>query len=272
MLNALTFDVEDYFQVHGLAAAIPRESWETIPSRVQIGLDKILALLKRQKIRATFFFLGWIAERYPDTVRQVAAEGHEIALHGYHHRLIYEQTPEAFETDLRDGLSAIRKAYEGPVKGYRAPSFSIRQDTLWALDIIQKLGLRYDSSIFPFKRKRYGLPSATPQPHQIRDGLWEFPMSTVKFLGKALPVGGGGYFRLYPLSWTCQAIEHLNQSAQQPAMVYLHPWELDPGQPKVQADWANTFRHRVNLEQTEARLEALCKQFRFGPVEEVLAL
>jgi polysaccharide deacetylase family protein (PEP-CTERM system associated) len=271
MLNALSFDVEDYFQVTGFEQVVDRADWDSIPARFHIGLEKILDILERYRVEATFFFLGWIAERHPGAVREVAERGHEIGIHGYDHRLIYQQTPQAFEADLRRALAAVRRCYDGPVLGHRAPSFSIREDSLWALEVLERVGFRYDSSIFPFKRRRYGIAGAPVNPYKVREALWEFPMSTVRLMGKALPVGGGGYLRLYPYAVTRKAIEAMNAEGR-PAMVYVHPWELDPEQPVVRADFGNRFRHRVNLKRTQSRLEALCRSFRFGPVREVLGL
>jgi polysaccharide deacetylase family protein (PEP-CTERM system associated) len=273
MINALSFDVEDYFQVTGFEHVIDRSAWGQIAPRFQIGLGRILDILDRHGTRATFFFLGWIADHHPDSVTRVAARGHEIAIHGYEHRLIYDQTEEAFEADIRRAIAAVRKSYGGPLIGHRAPSFSICEQSLWALDILKQLGFQYDSSIFPFKRRRYGIKGAPTRPHEIRQGLWEFPLSTVGLFGKAIPVCGGGYFRLYPYFFTRKAIRHLNESRKQPAIVYIHPWELDPDQPTVAgASFGNTFRHRVNLDKTGARLEALCRDFSFAPIREILGL
>ena len=234
-------------------------------------MSKILRILDRYGLKATFFFLGWIADRYPEAVSEVAQKGHEVAIHGYEHRLIYTQSPVEFEADVVRAVEAVRKAYDGPILGYRAPTFSIRKDTLWALDVIRKLNFQYDSSIFPIQRERYGIIDIQDGPHEISDGLIEFPMSTMGFLGRKLPVCGGGYLRLFPLALTCHAINELNRK-RQPAIVYLHPWELDPGQPRIWAGSGNTFRHRVNLRLTERRLEALCERFDFGPIREVLQL
>lgn len=270
MLNALSIDVEEYFQVTGLEKVIQRSDWDGISSRLMIGMSRILSIFRACDVKATFFFLGWIADRFPDVVRQVADEGHEIASHGYWHRLVYEQTPADFEQDIARSLESLSKAYAGPVAGYRAPSFSIRTDSLWALDILKKLGFQYDSSIFPFQRKRYGIAGSPTQPYPVRDGLWEFPMSTVKVLGRTIPVCGGGYFRLYPYWLTRWAISKSNQQLGQPVVIYLHPWEFDPEQPRVKADFMNVFRHRVNLHRTASRLERVCREFRFAPVGEVL--
>lgn len=269
MKNALSIDVEDYFHVTGFEDVIERQEWDDYPVRFQIGLGKILAILDRHDVKATFFFLGWIAERYPEAVADVARRGHEVAVHGYAHHLVYRQGPDAFAKDLARALAALRKAYGGPILGYRAPTFSIRADTLWALEIIRDFGLRYDSSIVP---GRHGLANAQDLPHEIVDGLLEFPISTVRVFGRRLRVAGGGYLRLYPFSFTCQAIDWLNRRRAQPVIVYLHPWELDPEQPRIRAGFGNTFRHRVNLDRTEGRLEELCRRFEFGPVRMVLGL
>jgi polysaccharide deacetylase family protein (PEP-CTERM system associated) len=270
--NALSFDVEDYFHVTGFEHVVDRSRWDEYPTRFKIGMTKILRILDRYGVKATFFFLGWIADRYPETVAEVARKGHEVAIHGYEHRLIYTQNPAEFEADLVRALQAVRKVYDGPILGYRAPSFSIRKDTLWALDVIRNLDFQYDSSIFPIRRNRYGIPEAQDGPHEIAHELLEFPMSTIEVAGQKLPVAGGGYLRLYPFALTCRAIDGLNRKRKRPAIVYLHPWELDPEQPKIQAGFSNTFRHRIKLDRTEQRLEELCKRFEFAPVREVLGL
>jgi polysaccharide deacetylase family protein (PEP-CTERM system associated) len=272
MENALSIDVEDYFHVTGFEHAIDRDKWDDYPVRFQIGMSKILKILDRHEVKATFFFLGWIADRYPDAVAEAANRGHEIAVHGYAHRLVYRQRPDEFTADLKRALAAVRKAYAGPILGYRAPTFSIRADTLWALEIVKGLGFRYDSSILPLERRRHGMADAQDMPHEITDGLLEFPLSTIKVLGRKLRVAGGGYLRLHPFAFTCQAIEWLNRRRGQPAIVYLHPWELDPGQPRIQAGLGNTVRHWINLHRTEGRLEELCKRFELAPIRKVLGL
>lgn len=269
--NAISIDVEEYFQVTGFEKVVGRNTWDVFESRLDVGMTDILATLARNQTKATFFFLGWIVERHPDCLRKVVDQGHEVAVHGYDHKLIYDQTPAAFRDDLEKTLEIIHRIYDGPVLGYRAPSFSIREDTRWALDIIRDLGFRYDSSIFPFKRERYGIAGSPTTPYEVLPGLMEFPMSTVTVRGKVIPVCGGGYFRLYPYSLTRRAIQHLNAEGQ-PALVYMHPWEFDPQQPKVKADIGNSFRHRVNLARTPKRFDKLCSEFDFKPIREILNL
>jgi len=271
VLNALSIDVEEYFQVTGFEDSIDRADWGGFESRLRVGLDRVLEILDRRELKATFFFLGWIAERHPGVLEQIAGLGHEIGVHGYDHRLIYHQTPEVFEQDVRTSIERIRRVYTGEILGYRAPSFSVREDTLWSLPILQKLGFRYDSSVFPFRRKRYGIANAPRAPFEALPGLFEFPMSTVTLFGRALPVAGGGYFRLYPSWVTRWAIRRINAEGR-PAMVYVHPWELDPDQPRLRGRWGNMFRHRVNLNLTASRLDALCSEFRFSCVRDVLDL
>ena len=273
MLNALSFDVEDYYHVQGFAQVIRRSQWEGLPSRIIRNTSGILRLLDEHNVRATFFVLGWVAERYPGLVRDIASAGHEVASHGYCHELIYQQTQEEFARDLQRSLQAIRNACpDVQVLGYRAPSFSITRASQWALGVLSDLGFRYDSSIFPVgMHDRYGVPDAPRFAHRLTDRLCEFPASTVRLFGRNWPVAGGGYFRLYPLTVTKMAIRRLNREGH-PAIVYLHPWEFDPEQPKVhQASRFARFRHYVNLHRTEERLKTLLKQFSFGPIREVFA-
>lgn len=272
MMNALTIDVEDYFQVHAFETAISRSAWEQYPTRVVQNTHRILNLLASCNVRATFFILGWVADAHPELVREIASGGHEIAAHGYWHELIYRQSPQEFEADLRKSLDAIRRAVPGPVWGYRAPAFSITSKSIWALDILKQNGMRYDSSIFPLAaHDRYGIPNAQRFAHRTDSGLWEFPVSTVRLGRWNLPVAGGGYFRLYPAWITRWAIRRLNAGGQ-PAIIYLHPWEFDPEQPRIQNVSAlSKFRHYVNLSHTEKRLRNLLQEFQFGPMREVFA-
>lgn len=271
-MNALTIDVEDYFQVHGFESVINRSAWDQYPARVVENVRRILDILTDCKARATFFILGWVADSYPDLVREIASRGHEIATHGYWHELIYRQTPQEFEADLRKSLEAIQRSAPGPILGYRAPSFSITRDSLWALDILKQNGLRYDSSIFPLvAHDRYGIPDAQRFAHRTDAGIWEFPVSTIRLGRWNWPVAGGGYFRLYPLWITRWAIRQLNAQGQ-PAIVYLHPWEFDTHQPRIHnAPVVSRFRHYINLGYTEKRLRRLLQEYQFGPIRDVFA-
>jgi polysaccharide deacetylase family protein (PEP-CTERM system associated) len=284
VLNALTIDVEEYFHAHAYERAIAPADWERLPSRVLANTRRLLDLLAAAGTRATFFVLGWVAERHPALIREITAGGHELASHGYGHQLLYRQTPDEFRADLRRSLDAIRDANGADgVLGYRAPSFSVTDETRWALDVVRELGLRYDSSIRPVSvradpvgtrlrgGKRYGLSGMSRFATRLEGGLWEFPVSTVRLGQRNWPVGGGGYFRLLPLWATRQAIRRINHEGS-PAVVYLHPWELDADEPHVPGvDWLARFRHRVNVGRTEARLKRLVAELRFAPLREVFA-
>lgn len=269
--NALTIDVEEHFQVHAFETVIGRSAWERYPSRVVANTRRILRLLSEYSVHATFFVLGWVADRYPDLVKEVAMSGHEIATHGYWHELVYRQTPDEFAADLCHSLEAIGRAVGGlRLVGYRAPAFSITKQSLWALAILRDHGISYDSSIFPLAaHDRYGISNANRFANKMDSGLWEFPVSTVRLGKQNWPVAGGGYFRLFPLWITSHAIRHLN-AQKHPAVVYLHPWEFDPDQPHVPgAPLLSRFRHYVNIAKTESRLRALLSEFKFAPVREV---
>lgn len=273
VVNVLTIDVEEHFHAHAFETVIPRATWDSLPSRVGPNTRRVLRVLEEYGVHGTFFLLGWVADRHPDLVREIAAAGHEVATHGYWHELIYRQSPEAFTADLRRSLDAIGRALGGaqPV-GYRAPSFSITAASLWALDVLRDHGLVYDSSIFPLSaHDRYSIGDADRFANRLPNGLWEFPASTVRLGGRNWPVAGGGYLRLLPLSLTRRAIRRLNAEGH-PAIVYLHPWELDPEQPRVaDAPLLSRFRHYVNIGRTEERLRALLSEARFGPIREVFA-
>ena len=271
MLNALSFDVEDYFHVHAFDGVIPRGEWESIPMRVLGNTRLILRLLREHNTRATFFMLGWVAERHPELVREIAADGHELASHGHAHESVDELTPEKFRNDVQRSLDAILAACPAArIQGYRAPSFSINENTAWAYDELAKLGFAYDSSISPATfHDRYGVPSAPRFAYLVESTLLEIPVSTIRAFACNWPVAGGGYFRLAPLLFTSWAIRRINREGE-PAVVYLHPWEFDPVQPRVaSAPWRSRFRHYVNLPRTERRFRRLLQQFSFGPIEEV---
>jgi polysaccharide deacetylase family protein (PEP-CTERM system associated) len=273
MLNALSIDVEEHFQVTAFDHVVSRDQWPDIPSRVAANTRRILELLDEFSTHATFFVLGWVADRHPTLVREIADRGHEIASHGYWHRLVYRQTPGEFREDVSQSREAIERACPGvSVEGYRAPTFSITDASRWAWSILTELGFRYDSSVFPTSlHDRYGISSADRFAHTVVPGLVECPLSVYRRCGVNLPVAGGGYFRLYPLWLTRHAIASINASGQ-PANVYLHPWEFDPWQPRVPGLRRSTrFRHYVNLHKTEPRLRSLLSRFSFGPMRRAFA-
>jgi polysaccharide deacetylase family protein (PEP-CTERM system associated) len=271
MMHAFTIDVEDYFHVSAFADRVSPSEWDRHEQRVEIGTHRILSLLDRFQVRATFFVLGWVAERNPELVRRIHAAGHEIASHSYWHRLVYDLTPEEFRDDFRRSRQVLEEIIGESIGGYRAPSFSIIKKSLWALDILAQEGIRFDSSIYPIRHDRYGIPDAHVGPHllslgNVSESLWEFP-GTVSFVGGLrVPVGGGGYFRFYPYRMSA----YLLRRAHAPFMFYIHPWELDPDQPSLPGPWLRRIRHRRNLAATEGRLERLLSDFQFGAVSDVL--
>ncbi len=273
LINAFTVDVEDYFQVSAFEKQIARDQWSQYTSRVVANTHRLLDLLACHDVKATFFVLGWVADRFPQLVRDIHSAGHEIGCHSYEHRLIYDQTPDQFRHDLWRSRNAIQDACGTPITAYRAPSFSITKKSLWALDILAEEGFLVDSSIFPTHHDRYGIPDAEPRLHRIDTSagpIWEFPPSIVRFCRLNLPVSGGGYFRLYPLSWTVRCLRKINR-AKQPFMFYVHPWEVDPGQPRLAAgSRTSRFRHRVNLRTTERKLDKLLRMFRFGRLSDAI--
>jgi polysaccharide deacetylase family protein (PEP-CTERM system associated) len=274
-LNAMTVDVEDYFHVQAFARVVDPSDWDGYPSRVERNTYRVLEIFARRSVRGTFFLLGWVAERYPGLVQAICKAGHRIGCHSYAHRAIYEGNQSDFRNDLRRARQVIEDISGIAVKSFRAPSYSITARTLWALEILGEEGFEYDSSIFPIVHDSYGIPEAPRFPH-IKDLLSgaqikEFPPSTVRILGSNIPVAGGGYLRLFPYQLTAWAIRHLNEAEHQPAMVYLHPWELDPHQPRITASWLSRFRHYQNLDSTETKCLKLLDDFSWGPMEEVLA-
>ena len=275
MKNAFTVDVEDYFQVEGFAKAIDRSSWEGFRTRVGESNSLLLDILARHKVRATFFVLGWVARKHPEIVRQIVASGHELASHGMSHRLIYSQTPEEFRRETRDAKALLEDLGQRPVVGYRAATYSITSRSLWALDVLCEEGFQYDSSIFPMRHDRYGIPDAEPKPHVLTTPgggrLVEFPISVLRYGGAKIPVAGGGYFRLFPYRFTRWALRKLN-SQQQEFVFYVHPWEVDPDQPRVEeASALSRFRHYLNLDRCAERLSRLLGDFEFDTMRSVLA-
>ena len=275
MVNALSIDVEDYFQVSAAEGIVNYKDWDKYESRVVRNTQKVLTILKESNTKATFFVLGWIAERFPELIKEIYSQGHEIGSHGYSHRLIYKQGAKKFREDIRKSKKIVEKIVGDKVIGYRAPSFSITKNSLWAFEILKEEGFLYDSSTFPILHNRYGIPRAKRSIHKIdleeREEIIEFPLSTIKLLNVNFPVAGGGYFRFFPLFLTRFAIKHINQEGF-PAIVYLHPWEFDPGQPKIGLFGLNRFRHYINLNKNENKLKSLLSASQFLPLREILNL
>ena len=274
VLNAMTVDVEDYFQVSAFDRFVSRAEWNGLESRVSRNTDRLLEMFARADTRATFFVLGWVAEHFPELIRRIQHAGHELASHSYGHGLVYEATPDSFRSDLRKARAAIESATGVRVTGYRAPSYSIIDQSLWALDVLVSEGYEYDSSIYPIRHDRYGIPNWQRHIHRVtRAGgeLWELPGSTVRRLGANFPIGVGGYFRLLPYKWTQSGIRRLNEVEQRPAIFYIHPWEIDPAQPRIKVGALSRLRHYYNLNRTDAKLKRLLAEFKFGSVSDVLA-
>ena len=268
--NAFTIDVEDYFQVSALAPHFPRSEWDKVPCRVERNVDLILGLLDQHQAKGTFFTLGWIAERYPGVVKRIAAQGHELASHGYGHERASAQTREVFLQDIVRAKGILEDLSGHKVSGYRAPSFSIGYGNLWAHDCLAEAGYAYSSSVYPVKHDHYGMPDAPRFPYRLANGLMEVPVSTVRWMGRNWPAGGGGFFRLLPYSVSRWQIDKVNRDDQRPAIFYFHPWEVDPQQPRVREATAKTrFRHYVNLQRTEARLHRLLQDFAWGRADQV---
>ena len=270
IINALTIDVEDYFQVSAFAHHIPRASWDTLPCRVEGNVDRILGMLADAGARATFFTLGWVAERYPVLIRRIVDEGHELASHGYEHVRANEQGYGEFLADIRLAKAVLEDQTGTSVRGYRAPSFSVGPANEWAFDCIAEAGYRYSSSIYPIRHDHYGAPDAPRFAHEVRPGLLEVPVATVRMLRANWPAGGGGYFRLLPYGLSRWSLRRVNDVDGQPAMFYFHPWELDPEQPRVDGASAKArFRHYVNLKHMDGRLRRLFADFRWDRVDRI---
>jgi polysaccharide deacetylase family protein (PEP-CTERM system associated) len=273
ILNAFTVDVEDYYHVQAFADRIDPRRWDDYESRVVANTHRILKILDDYRIRGTFFILGWVADRHPHLVRQIQQSGHEIGCHGFWHRLIYEMSPEEFRQDLLSGAKAVEAITAQRVVAFRAPSFSITEKSLWALDILIEEGFQYDSSIFPVHHDNYGIPNAERFPHRIHNngkGLWEFPPSVHRFWKINVPIAGGGYFRLYPARLSIRWLGRINRVERQPFLFYIHPWELDPDQPRLPGSLRSRFRHYQNLRRTEKKLRRLLETFRFGTLTQAL--
>ncbi len=303
MLNALTIDVEDYFQVHAFSNVIKYENWDNYECRIEDNTCRILEILNefpqtssfkpQNSVKATFFILGWIAERYSHLIKEISLQGHEIASHGYNHKLIYHQTKEEFRNDIRKSKAVLEDITGIEIIGYRAPSYSITNKSRWAFEVLIEEGFEYDSSIFPIRHDFYGMPNAPRFPfivsvngnssfefsmlnHDSRPTLSsksiiEFPTSTIRIFGQNLPISGGGYFRLFPFYFTKRGLMKINRQEKKPFVFYIHPWELDSGQPKIRgAGFKSKFRHYNNLDRTEMRFKKLLKNFQFATIREVI--
>jgi polysaccharide deacetylase family protein (PEP-CTERM system associated) len=271
--NALTVDVEDYFQVSAFEAQVDRASWDELPCRVERNVERLLEMLERHGCHATFFTLGWVAQRYPELVRRIADAGHEVASHGYAHRRASDQRPHEFLDDITRAKRLLEDIMGRAVHGYRAPSFSISTVNLWAFDCIARAGYRYSSSVYPVRHDHYGMPDSPRFPYGVGNGLVEVPLTTTRMFGVNLPAAGGGYFRLAPYALTRWAIERVNRLDRRPAIFYMHPWEIDPEQPRVSgAPLLSRFRHYLNLRKTEPRLERLFGDFRWDRVDRAFEL
>lgn len=268
--NALTIDVEDYFQVSAMAPYIARSEWDSRECRVERNVERILAMLEAADTRATFFTLGWIAERYPQLVRRIVAGGHELASHGHGHERASDLTRAQFSEDISRAKRILEDIGGVPVHGYRAPSFSIGEGNLWAFDCLAEAGYRYSSSIYPIAHDHYGMPDAPRFAHEVRPGLTEVPVTTLRIGERNYPSSGGGYFRLMPYALSRWMIRRVNAQDQAPAIFYFHPWEIDAGQPRIPGIDAKTrFRHYVNIARMEGKLQALLRDFRWGRMDEV---
>lgn len=269
-INALTIDVEDYFQVSAMAPYINRADWDRCECRVEHNIDRILQLLAAKNTRATFFTLGWIAERYPDMVRRIVREGHELASHGYGHQRVSDLTEAEFFEDITRSKGLLEDLGGQRVLGYRAPSFSIGAQNLWALDTLKRAGYRYSSSIYPVKHDHYGMPDAPRFAYETRAGMTEVPPTTLRVFNRNLPSSGGGYFRLMPYALSRWMLRQVNRQDKQSAIFYFHPWEIDPGQPRVAGiDLKTRFRHYVNIGRTEQRLARLLDDFQWGRMDQI---
>lgn len=273
IINALTIDVEDWFHASVFNHKISEKEWNKCQSRVTNNVKKILGILQHKNVKATFFILGWVAEKHPEIVELIQSYGHELSTHGYAHKLIYKQTPQEFKTDVKASIEIIESISGTKVIGYRAPSYSIIYETFWAYEVIGELGIKYDSSIFPIKHDIYGVPFAPRFPYKIALDhgmeIYEFPLSTIKIFGKNFPIAGGGYFRLFPYWFIKMGIKKLNNSGK-PVIIYFHPWELDPFFPRMKLGVTKNLRTYCNLMLTEQKLKWLINDFKFAPVSEVL--
>lgn len=270
--NAISVDVEDYFQVHAFSDRIRRSDWDSLEHRILPNMDKVLDLFSEHDVKATFFMLSWIAERYPGIVKRIVDEGHELASHGHEHRRATDQSRSEFEKDVKYAKATLEDLSGQAIKGYRAPSYSIGKDNVWALDVLASAGYEYSSSIYPVRHDIYGFPEAPRFAFRdARSGMIEIPITTIKLMRRTLPAGGGGFFRFYPYAFSRWVINRVNRVDCQSAVFYFHPWELDPGQPRQLGISAKTrFRHYFNLDKMESRIRRLVKDFRWSRMDKVL--
>lgn len=275
VVHAMTVDVEDYFHVSAFYDVIKQKDWDNWPTRVEANTLRLLDLFEANNIKCTFFVLGWVAERFPDLIKKLSDQGHEIASHGYSHQLVYTQTPEVFKEETRKSKDILEQICQKPVEGYRAASYSITRKSLWALDILDELGFKWDSSIFPVHHENYGVPGSPTRPYQIElssgNKITEFPLTSAKVMGMSIPAAGGGYFRQYPYALSRWLFERASENQTKPLIFYLHPWEIDPDQPRVPgASLKSRFRHYTNLHRCYNRLENMISDFNFGTIQQSL--
>ncbi len=274
LVDGLSVDVEDYYHVEAFADKITPGMWLELPSRVAANTRRVLELLDRVGAKATFFVLGWVAERQPQIIGEILSAGHELGCHSYWHRRVWRLTPDQFREDTHRALAAIEDAGGKAVPGYRAPTFSIVGKSLWALEILAQQGFFYDSSVFPIRHDLYGMPQAPRFPFQWNcangQSIYEIPLLTFQMIGWNFPVGGGGYLRIFPMRYTRWALQRIRDREHRPAVVYFHPWEIDSEQPRLHGSWRSSFRHYFNLKRMESRLTALLSQRRFVPLGEYL--
>jgi polysaccharide deacetylase family protein (PEP-CTERM system associated) len=268
--NALTIDVEDYFQVSAFAPYIRRDDWDARECRVERNVARIMDMLAERDVTATFFTLGWIAERYPAMVRRIVDGGHELASHGYGHERASDLDHSAFSQDVERAKKLLEDLAGREVSGYRAPSFSIGTGNLWAFDALARAGYRYSSSIYPIRHDHYGMPDSPRFAYRVGSGLLEVPITTLRLMNRNLPSSGGGYFRLLPYALSRWMLQRVNREDREPAVFYFHPWEIDTGQPRIAGINAKTrFRHYVNIGRTEGRLRNLLRDFRWGRMDQI---
>ncbi|MEW8034637.1 MAG: XrtA system polysaccharide deacetylase [Candidatus Thiodiazotropha sp.] len=274
VVNAITVDVEDYFQVSAFAKNIEKDNWCDYESRVERNTHKLLEIFAQYNTKGTFFVLGWIAERFPNLINEIEQAGHEIASHGYSHDLVYNQTIDKFREETGRTKEILENIINKPIYGYRAASYSIVKKSIWALDILTELGFTYDSSIFPIVHDRYGIPGAKTEPHVYKteggNSIIEFPISTVGLGKTRLPISGGGYFRLLPYWITRSGLNKINNKEKKPFIFYMHPWEIDTGQPRIKSNMLSEFRHYNNISKFDQRLRKLLQDFKFSTVSDVL--